>query len=371
MATYRTNKSPQSSIDTVRLSLRDRWWWAPAAALFKAAVRLRHRAFDVGLKRAKPGALPAVVLGNITVGGTGKTPHVMSLMQALSAAQPKRQWAILSRGYGRNTKGYLTVDREGSPEEFGDEPLELARRFPKATIAVCEDRLAGIAAIQAAGKADAVLLDDGFQHRRLKPAFSIVLVDMTQPVDRDYFLPRGRLRDLPERLTAADAIIITRCPDVLTKGDLRLWRHRLHMRPEQMLLHTGTMVEGIRNLHTKRFSAWPRKCIAVSGIAHPAQFETSLARNCNVARHFAYPDHHPFTPAEALQWQQALEAEVGAEAIITTEKDAARMRAMELPENMPVLVLGMQVKWWDEDALRGLLTSIDERVDASAPDPDI
>lgn len=371
MAISPASKSIQGSIGTIPVSLRDRWWWAPLALAFKTAIRLRHWAYDIGIKRSKNGALPAIVLGNITVGGTGKTPHVIALLQALSASDSSRKWAILSRGYGRQTKGYLQVDRAGSPEEFGDEPLELARKFPGVHVAVSEDRLAGLQALKDQGLADAVILDDGFQHRKLSPTYSIVLVDATQPVDRDYFLPRGRLRDLNERLQAAQAIVITRCPDALTKGDLRLWRHRLQLKPDQLLLHSGTMVEGLRDLRTKRYAGWPRKCIAISGIAHPAQFEASLARNCKVIQHFSYPDHHAFTPEEVQEWCTAIAGDPALEAVITTEKDAARLRSMSLPEDLKILVMGMQVKWWDEDALLALLTSIDKRVDASAPVSDI
>ena len=303
------------------INLRDRWWWAPLAWIFRCVVKLRHLAYDTGLRHSKKGALPSVVLGNITVGGTGKTPHVIALTQALLDRHPERRWAILSRGYGRKTKGFLKVERDGTPEEFGDEPLELARRFPKQTVAVSEDRRAGLEAIRASRTADAVILDDGFQHRRLEPTYSIVLADTTQPIDRDYFLPRGRLRDLPQRVQRADAVVLTRCTDTLTKGDLRLWRHRLHLRPDQLLLHSGTMVDGLRNLHTKRYAAWPRACIAVSGIANPLQFEASLGRNCAVVRHFAYPDHHVFTPQELVQWKEAMTSEGNPiEAIITTEK---------------------------------------------------
>ena len=340
--------------------------------LFRWAVTVRHFAYDNGLLRSRGGALPTVVLGNVTVGGTGKTPHVIALMQALLDRQPQRRWAILSRGYGRKTKGYLRVERDGTPETYGDEPLELARRFPRSTVAVSEDRLAGLKDIGESGTADAVILDDGFQHRRLNPTYSIVLADTTQPIDKDHFLPRGRLRDLPERLRAADAVILTRCNDVLTKGDLRLWRHRLRLRPDQLLLHTGTMVDGLRSLHTKRYAAWPRACIAVSGIAHPLQFESSLSRNCKVIHHYAYSDHHVFTPNELEEWKASLaNPTTPADAIVTTEKDASRIRAMEGAQELPLLVMGMQVKWWDEDALQSLLTSIEARVEASAAEPDI
>ena len=179
------------------------------------------------------------------------------------------------------------------------------------------------------GLADAVILDDGFQHRRLCPAYNIVLVDATQPVDRDLLsATRATAGTCNDRLQAAQAVIITRCPDALTKGDLRLWRHRLHMKPEQLLLHSGTMVEGLRDLRTKRYAGWPRNCIAVSGIAHPAQFEASLSRNCKVSRHFIYPDHHIFKPEEVEEWRAALKGAGYPEAMITTEKDAARLRNM-------------------------------------------
>ena len=369
-ALARQNTSPPTGpTATVR---RDRWWWAPVAGLFRWAVGMRHRAFDYGLARSKPGALPSVVLGNITVGGTGKTPHVKALLQALEGTIPDRRWAILSRGYGRRTKGFLLVERDGTAEQFGDEPLELARRFPKHAVAVCEDRLGGLAALKEAEVADAVLLDDGFQHRRLDPTYAIVLVDTTQPIDRDHFLPRGRLRDLPSRLQDADAVILTRCTDVLTKGDLRLWRHRLHLRPDQLLLHTGTMVDGLRNMHTKRYASWPFRCIAVSGIAQPGQFEASLSHQCRVMRHFAYPDHHAFKTGDLAEWSAALsDPALKAEAIITTEKDAERIRSIDGAAGLPILVMGMQVKWWDEDALTALLTSISQRVEASLAEPDI
>jgi len=371
MAISSSSNGTQRSVQGIP-PMRDRWWWTLPAGLFGWSVRLRHWMFDAGLRSSRKGALPTVVMGNITVGGTGKTPHVGALLQALGASDPGRKWGILSRGYGRQTKGFLEVDKAGSPAEFGDEPLELARRFPANAVAVSEDRLAGLEAMQAAGGVDAVLLDDGFQHRRLSPTYAIVLVDATQPVDRDHFLPRGRLRDVPSRLSAADAVIITRCEDALTKGDLRLWRHRLHLGADQLLLHTGSKIEGLRNLNTKRYASWPRRCIAVSGIAHPSQFEMTLSRNCTVTQHFAYPDHHPFTTKEVGEWKAALGADnAPPEAIITTEKDASRIRALELPEDLPILVLGMQVLWWDEEALTDLLTSIRQRVDASLAEPDI
>ena len=373
----RTPSSPhrQPASTAAPIVLRDRWWWAPIAALYGWAIRLRHALYDRGLKSSRPGALPTVVLGNVTVGGTGKTPHLKVLLQRLMDADKDVRWAVLSRGYGRKTKGFLQVDRSGAPDEFGDEALEVARKFPGVPVYVCEDRLQGLERIGQSGLADAVLLDDGLQHRRLKPTVGITLVDTTQPVDRDHFLPRGRLRDLPSRVSDTEAVILTRCPAALTKGDLRLWRHRLQLRPDQHLLHTGTRAEGLRDLTTKRYAGWPMGCIAVSGIAQPAQFEAQIGRHCRIHRHFAYPDHQDFSEAHFAEWRAALDTrdERGQqpEAIITTEKDAERIRPFAQAADLPILVQNLHIHWWDQDALDQLLSTLRKRVEASRSNSDI
>ena len=371
----RTNPTSLPAGDRAASSvLKDRWWWGPAAALFKFGVRLRHRLYDAGILKEKEGALPTVVLGNVTVGGTGKTPHLKVLLQRLMDKGQGERWAVLSRGYGRKTTGFQRVDRTGTPAEFGDEPLELARRFPGVPVFVCEDRLEGLKRIAETGLADAVVLDDGLQHRRLKPTLSLMLVDTTQPVDRDRFLPRGRLRDLPERVSKADAVILTRCPSPYTKGDLRLWRHRLRLRPDQPLLHTGTQTAGLRAMATKRYAGWPSNCIAVSGLANPAQFEHQLSRQCRVLHHFAYPDHHTFTAADLDEWCSALGRDVNGRtpaAIITTEKDAERIRPLEGTGDLPILVVNLKIQWWDEEPLGALLSTLRKKVGVSQDGSDI
>lgn len=377
MMALRTNSAPLylDKGAQPRNVLKDKWWFAPLAALYKLGVRFRHRAYDVGVIPSKPGSLPSVVLGNVTVGGTGKTPHLKALLQQLMDQSKETRWAVLSRGYGRKSKGFLRVDREGTPEEFGDEPLEVARRYPGIPVFVCEDRLNGLEEIAKTGLADAVILDDGLQHRRLRPTVGIMLVDTTQPVDRDHFLPRGRLRDLPSRVAESDAVILTRCPAPMTKGDLRLWRHRLGLKAHQHLLHTGARPDGLRAMATKRYAAWPSSCVAVSGIANPIQFEDHLSKNCKVAQHFSYADHYAFAAADLSEWKAALQATpesgVKPEAIITTEKDAERIRPLAEAAELPILVVGLQIQWWDEEALSDLFTTLKNRVEASSSDSDI
>ena len=353
--------------------LRDRWWWAPMASLYRWGVRCRHWAYDRGLRRSKEGALPTVVLGNVTVGGTGKTPHLKVLLRKLMDQEKDIRWAVLSRGYGRKTQGFLRVDREGTPQDVGDDPLEVARTFPGVPVYVCEDRLQGLEQIAQSGLADAVLLDDGLQHRKLRPTVGIALVDTTQPVDRDHFLPRGRLRDLPERIQEADAVILTRCPAALTKATSG-WRHRLHLTADQPLLHTGTRPDGLRAMASKRYAGWPMRCIAVSGIAQPAQFEANSAA---IAGSFTISPTRPpiLHPGPCRGMAAALERPDDRgqlpEAIITTEKDVERIRPLAEAADLPILVLHLHIHWWDEEALGGLLSTVLQRVEASRSNPDI
>ncbi|MDG2425326.1 MAG: tetraacyldisaccharide 4'-kinase [Flavobacteriales bacterium] len=337
-------------------------WAGLPSMLFKLVVLTRHKLYDFGLFKSEKGALPSIVIGNLTVGGTGKTPHVRALIEALELTdgdQPpanRTRWAMLSRGYRRNTNGFKWVESTSRASEVGDEPLEVAWRFPTLAVAVCENRPQGIATIAAEDRADAVLLDDAFQHRALQPDLSIVLVDVKQPVDIDRMLPLGRLRDVPKRLQAADVVILTRCNERLIKGDLRLWRDRLGLRTDQIMLHTAMRPKGLQNMYTKDLAAWPKKAAVVSGIARPKQFLDFVGAECSQVQEFVYPDHHPFTATDLEAWRRALNQ--GCEAIVTTEKDAARIREVDLDKSLPVFVLPIEVQFLDEGGIDSLVEQI-------------
>jgi tetraacyldisaccharide 4'-kinase len=348
-------------------------WAGLPSLLFKLVVLTRHKLYDSRIFRSEKGALPCIVIGNLTVGGTGKTPHVKALLEALrlssqSPDAPTTRWAVLSRGYRRSTKGFRWVGAQSKASEVGDEPLEIALRFPKITVAVCESRPEGVARIAAARHdpgeaehlADAVLLDDAFQHRALRPDLSIVLVDVKQPVDLDAMLPLGRLRDLPSRLSAADVVILTRCERQLVKGDLRLWRDRLGVHRDQLLLHTAMRPKGLKDMRTKRFAAWPRRAVLVSGIANPQSFVEFVENGCRISARFIYPDHHPFSAEDLDAWRSELAQE--AEAIITTEKDAARIRELDGARDLSILVVPVGVQFLDEHGIDQLVGKIQSAV---------
>ena len=174
---------------------------APAALLYKAGVTFRHRLFDWGILKSEKFDIPVICIGNITVGGTGKTPMAEMVIAYMSQMH---RVALLSRGYGRRTKGYLEVKADSHYRDVGDEPLQIKLKFPDTVVAVCEKRAEGIRRIRAGHPdVDLVVMDDGFQHRYVEPKVNIVMIDATRPVQHDRMLPLGTLRDLPEELHRA------------------------------------------------------------------------------------------------------------------------------------------------------------------------
>ena len=195
---------------------------APAALLYKAGVTFRHRLFDWGILKSEKFDIPVICIGNITVGGTGKTPMAEMVIAYMSQMH---RVALLSRGYGRRTKGYLEVKADSHYRDVGDEPLQIKLKFPDTVVAVCEKRAEGIRRIRAEHPdVDLVIMDDGFQHRYVEPKVNIVMIDATRPVQHDRMLPLGTLRDLPEELHRAHYFVVTKCPEKMAPIDRRILR---------------------------------------------------------------------------------------------------------------------------------------------------
>ncbi|MDR0581545.1 MAG: tetraacyldisaccharide 4'-kinase, partial [Prevotellaceae bacterium] len=189
---------------------------APFAWLYGTAVTLRNKCYDRHIFRSTAFPLPVIAVGNITAGGTGKTPHTELLVTLL---RDERRPAVLSRGYRRRTKGFRYVETTDTVAAAGDEPLQLKQKFPALTVAVDADRVHGIRQLMAAATPpEVIILDDAFQHRRVRPALSLLLIDYHRPLHRDHLLPWGRLRDRRNQLRRADIVCITKCPPGLTPG---------------------------------------------------------------------------------------------------------------------------------------------------------
>ncbi len=299
---------------------------APAALLYKAGVTLRHRLFDWGVLKSERFDIPIICIGNITVGGTGKTPMAEMIIAYMSQMH---RVALLSRGYGRRTKGYLEVQCNSHYRMVGDEPLQIKLKFPDIVVAVCEKRADGIRRIRADHPdVDLIIMDDGFQHRYVEPKINIVMIDATRPVQHDKMLPQGSLRDLPEQLHRAHYFIVTKCPERMAPIDRRILRKVLIQVAYQRVYFTRFESFMPQPLYADEASSEPLRhgapVIALSGIGNPRPFLQTLHARYDVVEEVTLDDHHVYKVRDMHALTERLAKHPGA-VIVTTEKDAVKM----------------------------------------------
>ena len=300
--------------------------------IYGLVLRIRHLLYDKGWKKSFSAPVPTVCVGNITVGGTGKTPHVELLLRLLLAAG--KQPAVLSRGYKRKLKGFQLLPADSSAALYGDEPVQIAHKFPEVPVAVDKDRVHGCG--QLASKASCIVLDDAFQYRRLRATLNIVLVDFHRPIFKDRLLPWGRLRDLPGRLKAAQVVIVTKCPAELSAQEREAWRKDLHLSPEQQLFFTtlqyGTPLPVFPEADAHYLYA--KQCTVLTGIANDAPLRSYLSDTYKIGQHLQFPDHHAYSKADLRTIGRAIQASATS-CLFTTEKDAQRLRdCKHVPQNI-------------------------------------
>ncbi|MCL2560997.1 MAG: tetraacyldisaccharide 4'-kinase [Rikenellaceae bacterium] len=282
--------------------------------------------FDWRILRSREYDIPVVCVGNITVGGTGKTPVVEMLVRRLG---DEYTIAVLSRGYKRKTKGYVEVERGMSFLKTGDEPKQIKQKFPGVVVAVCEKRAEGIDEIRRRHpEVDLIILDDGFQHRYVKPWVNIVLMDYMRPVYQDHMLPWGALRDRLSQMHRADYVLVTKCPPDMSALDRRLVRKWLKLYPYQGLYfcHTqaGHPVPMFPSAGYRGSLHLGADVIAMSGIGNPEAFEKGLDAHYRVVDRLRYPDHHPYRSRDLADMERALAASPES-VIVATEKDAVKL----------------------------------------------
>lgn len=310
-----------------------RYLLAPFALLYWLGVWLRNAAYDLGLRRSQAVAIKSICVGNLTVGGTGKTPHTEYLLRLL---QGEFQVGMLSRGYRRRTKGYVEASTDSTALQVGDEPLQIKRKFPNATVAVEADRLAGVAAMQRAHpQLQVVLLDDAFQHRRLKPGLSLLLIDYSRPIYADHMLPMGWLRDTFAQRRRADVVVVTKCPASLTEQQMADAKQRLRLLSHQQLYFTRMAYGALRPiLSPQQPMAMPPQVAVLCGIARPQPFIDYLQQHTQLVAEFVFPDHHNFAKREIIAIFEQISRHGDHIPLITTEKDAARLIGLNLPEHI-------------------------------------
>jgi len=291
----------------------------PFSLVYAMVVHLRNFFYNTGVFKSKSYQTPTLGVGNLSVGGTGKTPMIEYLVRLLEG----HKIAVLSRGYKRRSKGFLLADANSSVLDLGDEPYQLHQKFPQITVAVDIDRRNGIAQLETAVKPEVILLDDAFQHRRVKPNFSILLTAYGQLYVDDWYLPTGNLRDSKREAKRADIIIVTKCPRPLSKEEQRAIIDKLKPLPHQKVLfskleYTQVLKGGeVENLHLLAIKE--TKIALVTGIASPEPLVVYLKSLGLVFEHFEFGDHHNFSDKDVWQFKDY-------ELVLTTEKDYVRLR---------------------------------------------
>ncbi len=289
----------------------------PFSILYDGVTSLRNLAYDKGWKESEAYDIPVLCVGNLSVGGTGKSPMIEYLISFL---QKDYEVAVLSRGYKRKTSGFLEVKIFSTAEEVGDEPLQFKQKFPKITVAVCADRREGINNLKK--KAEIVLLDDAFQHRKVKPDFQILLTPYNDLYLDDMLLPAGNLRESKRGVSRADVIIVTKCPNNVSYIKQQEIIFRMNLKPEQKIYFSRIGYDA--NIHGKS-EVLPIDYLAgkiftlVTGIANPKPLVAYLKDREFKFNHRKFPDHHNFTASEIEKLRTN-------ELILTTEKDYMRLQ---------------------------------------------
>lgn len=296
--------------------------------LYGLGVRLRHKLFDSGIIKSTEFDIPIVCVGNVTVGGTGKTPMTELLVKVLSE---KYTVAVLSRGYKRKSKGFHMVEINSSFKRVGDEPKQIKLKYPDVVVAVCEDRVEGVNMIRKMCKnVNLIVLDDAFQHRHIEAWMNVVLMDYNRPIYQDKFLPLGRLRDSVEQMDRANMVICTKCPQNMTPFDMRVVLKNLELLPYQHLFFTKVISSEPRPLFADLATVTPKaggKVVVMAGIANPEGFVSHVAKNYTLISQHLYADHYTYKVKDIA----VLEAEIAAASsdtiILMTEKDAVKFIA--------------------------------------------
>ena len=339
--------------------IKIREWLTPLSWLYGLGVGFRNLLFKLGILKSRAFDIPVISVGNITVGGSGKTPHVEYLVSLL---KDKMKVAVLSRGYKRKSKDYVLADNDSTMSQIGDEPYQIKQKFPDIYVAVDKKRTRGIDRLTSDGltkDVDVILLDDAYQHRYVKPGVSILLIDYHRLIIYDKLLPAGCLREPQEGKSRADIVIITKCPKDLRPMEYRVLMKALDLFPYQSLYFTTLAYDNLKQVYgtsSIALNSLPKSCnvLLLTGIASPKQMQHDLeVYNYNLHL-LTFPDHHNFSKKDVREINSKFAALPSPKIIITTEKDASRIKFVEgledeVKESMYALPIRIQFMLGQEE----------------------
>jgi tetraacyldisaccharide 4'-kinase len=330
----------------------------PVACLYGMVVGFRNKLFDWKIIPSKSFKVPVISLGNLSAGGTGKTPHTEYLAELLKS---QYKVAILSRGYRRKTKGFILVTPEHTQPDIGDEPMQYLKKFHDVVLAVDEKRKRGITKILAARpETQVILLDDAFQHRYVKPGKSIILTDYHHLFVNDYLIPTGMLRESAKGARRADLIIVTKTPKIFSPITRRNLVKELNPKSHQRLFYSYISYDSPvpLKLCTNQKPADPKYnyIVMVAGVANSYPLQEYLKSICNELVVIDFNDHHQYTASDFEKIISEYQAIISKDKVIfTTEKDATRLDREEFSsylEALPVYYVPIRIKFHDCDEIR-------------------
>lgn len=311
----------------------------PLACLYRLGVWVRNKMYDWGICRSKSFDIPVISIGNIAVGGTGKTPHTEMIIELL-----KKDFsiAVLSRGYKRKTSGYVIADDKANANKIGDESYQIYCKYPDITVAVDEDRADGITKLMSMKTpfVEVVVLDDAFQHRKVDVGLNILLTDYNRMYCDDAVLPVGRLREPMKSKSRADIVIVTKCPKDMKPIEYNILSKRLELFPYQKLFFSSIEYEPLAKLsqfESKLYTAdlQTKYILLVTAIASETQIMNSLKERSKQVVSLRFSDHHYFSNKDIAKICRAFEKiESDDKIIVVTEKDATKLRDCTIPEEI-------------------------------------
>lgn len=329
------------------------WLLFPLTMWYAVGVAVRNFLYALGIKRQAAPHITTIGVGNLSTGGTGKTPHVEYLLDLLS---DHYSTAVLSRGYKRKSKGFVLDDGSHDPALLGDEPAMIARKHPNVQVAVCENRVEGVKRLMEEPEVSEdsepqekpipqlIILDDVLQHRAIKPSINLLLTEYRHPYYNDYILPYGNLREFRSGRYRASIVIVTKSPARLNPVEKHNIINDLRLQNYQKVFFSYFKYGPLQTLDGRPSDIDLRRLdhvLTVTGIAHPEPMIEELRRSCKV-QHLRFGDHHDYNTHDVARIAETFKAMPGVrKIIITTEKDAVRLRG--LTGELPVFILPIKV----------------------------
>ncbi len=329
----------------------------PLSFVYGVVLSVRNMLFNKKILASESFSIPIISVGNLSMGGTGKTPHVEYLIRLLTE---KYAIATLSRGYGRKTKGFVEATVNSTSEEIGDEPRQYVHNFPNIKVFVCEDRVLAIKKIISENPdIELILLDDAFQHRKVIPGLNILLTDYRKLFYKDYVLPSGTLREFRCGYKRADVIVVTKSPVVLSPIDARIIIEKIKPLPSQKAFFSKVQFDEMRLIEGVGLKQKPAKIYSIllfAGIANPYPLEEFLHRNCEELETHYFSDHHVYSEKDIIGIREKFNNIASRnKVVVTTQKDAMRIEGNVLAnilKDIPIYYIPIKVDFFGEEKVK-------------------